>query len=332
MAKALAKRERLKRTLDGRKVDRLPVALWRHFFVEEVSREGLVEAMVRWQKTCDWDFLKINPRACYHVQDWGSQYEFSGNEHIPPTLVRPAVRRPDDLRRLRPLVDSPVLAEHLGAVRDIAAALGRGVPALMTVFGPMSVAAELAGGPQDLAHLIRQDPEAVHAGLRAIADTFARFTARCVEAGAAGIFLATTHCGTQTNFTVAEYETFGRPYDLKVLRAVRDAPFNLLHVCKARSMVRELADYPVALLNWDMADATNPGLAEMAALAPGKALVGGIGGTLFTGTGAAAAVADAVADARRAMGERPFVVGSTCTLDTRSDPEAVRAAREAVGK
>ena len=91
MAKRLTKRERLSRSIAGRPVDRLPVALWRHFFVEETSRAGLVEAMVRWQETYDWDFLKINPRACYHVQDWGNQYEFSGGEHVKPSLVRNTV-------------------------------------------------------------------------------------------------------------------------------------------------------------------------------------------------------------------------------------------------
>ena len=331
MAGPLSKLERLKRTIAGRKVDRLPVAFWRHFLNEETSRDGLVQAMLRWQKTYDWDFLKINPRACYHVQDWGNQYEFSGNEHIAPVLVQCAVRGPDGFRRLAPLTDSPVLAEHLAAVRDIVVALGRDVPALMTVFGPMSIAAELAGGPQDLAHLIQKDPAAVHAGLRTITDTFAAFAARCVEAGAAGIFLATTHCATRINFTVAQYETFGRPYDLEVLRAVKAAPLNLLHVCKAKAMVRELADYPVPLINWDTADPTNPGLAEMAALAPDKALVGGLDRDRFQEAGACGALLAAVDEARKAMGRRPFVLGSTCTLNTRSDPEVIMAVRESVG-
>ena len=72
MTKRLSKRERLARTIAGRAVDRLPVSLWRHFYSEETSREGLVGAMRRWQETFDWDFLKINPRFGYHCQDWGN--------------------------------------------------------------------------------------------------------------------------------------------------------------------------------------------------------------------------------------------------------------------
>ena len=349
MVKKLTQRERLARTVAGKAVDRPAVALWRHFYLAEVSREGLVEAMAGWQKTHDWDFLKINPRASYHVEDWGNRYESSGNEHIEPTLVRHRVREPDDFRRLDPLdVDGgsqqacPVLSDHLQAVADLRRAVGRDVPMLMTVFTPMGIAAELAGGPQDLAALIAQDPASVHVGLQTITKTFAGFAARCVEAGADGIFLATTHCATRTNFTAAQYAEFGRPYDLEILRAVRKAPLNLLHVCRPHSMVRDLADYPVAMLNWDTADPSNPDLAALApavrprracrARAAGrKALVGGLNRKYFSETGGRETLLAEAEAARRAMGKRPFVLGATCTIDPTSDPDTVMAIRKSVG-
>jgi uroporphyrinogen decarboxylase len=330
----MTKRERLAATIAGRPVDRLPVALWRHFFVEETSREGLVEAMARWQRTYDWDFLKINPRAGYHVEDWGNRYEHSGREHVPPTLVSTRIHAPEGFRTLERLTPgaeaAPVLAEQLAAVADLRKALGPDVPMLMTVFTPMSIAADLAGGPQDLAALIAADPRAVHAGLRTITDTFADFAARCVAAGADGIFLATTHVATWANFTPEQYEEFGRPYDLEVLAAARAAPLNLLHVCKAQAFVRELADYPAALLNWDTAEPSNPGLADMIGLAGGKALVGGLNRRLFVEPGGKESLLRQARAARDAMAGRPFVLGSTCTIDTHADPGAVRAVREFV--
>jgi len=378
MAEAMTQRRRLAAAIAGQPVDRLPVALWRHFYVQETSRAGLVEAMVRWQKMYDWDFLKINPRASYPVEDWGNRYDFSGREHVPPALVRACVHAAEDFRHLDRLDfapphlapgehtggaaagargaregppcihgglntaahegspggtrPAPVLADHLAAVADLRAALGPDVPMLMTVFTPMAIAAELAGGPQALAGLIAQDPPLVHVGLRTITDTFADFAARVVAAGADGIFLATTHTATLANFSAEQYQEFGRPYDLEVLAAVRAAPFNLLHVCKGRAMVRELADYPVAMINWDTADPTNPGLAEMAARAPGKALVGGLDRRLFTQPGGREAILEqAVAQATRDAAGRPFVLAATCTIDTTADPEAVRAVREFVG-
>jgi len=337
MARKLTQRERLARAAAAGAVDRPAVALWRHFYLAEASREGLVEAMAGWQKTYDWDFLKINPRASYHVEDWGNQYEFSGNEHIEPTLVRHRVHVPDDFRQLDPLEAGgggkracPVLSDHLKAVVDLRRAVGRDVPMLMTVFTPMSIAAELAGGPQDLAALITQDPASVHVGLQAITKTFAGFAARCVEAGADGVFLATTHCATETNFTMSQYAEFGRPYDLEILRAARKAPLNLLHVCQAHSMVRDLADYPVAMLNWDMAAPSNPDLATLASQVSDKTLVGGLERKRFSEAGGREALLAEAEAARRAMGKRPFVLGATCTIDTTSDPDAVMAIRRSV--
>lgn len=330
----MTKRERLAATIAGRPVDRLPVSLWRHFFVEETSREGLVEALAGWQRTYDWDFLKINPRASYHVEDWGNRYEPSGSEHVPPALVHCRLHAPEDFRTLERLTPgaaaAPVLTEHLKAVADLRSALGPDVPMLMTVFTPMSIAADLAGGPQDLAALIAEDPPLVHVGLRTITDTFADFAARAVAAGADGIFLATTHMATWANFTPDQYDEFGRPYDLEVLAAVRDAPLNLLHVCKPQAFVRELADYPVALLNWDTAEPSNPCLADMVGLAAGRGLVGGLNRRLFVERGWREAVLSQARTARDAMAGRPFVLGSTCTIDTHADPEAVRAVREFV--
>ncbi|MCX5673037.1 MAG: hypothetical protein NTU94_17115 [Planctomycetota bacterium] len=335
MTAPLTKRKRLQRTTAGKPVDRLPVALWRHFFAEETSREGLVEAMTRWQREYDWDFLKINPRASYHVEDWGNRYTFSGKETIAPTLVQASVHQPDDFRHLDRLDPTgaagrraPILADHLGAVGDLRKALGPDVPLLMTVFTPMSIAAELAGGPQALAALIQENPRLVHVGLRTITDTFAGFAAGCIAAGADGLFLATTHTATLANFTPEQYAEFGRPYDLEVLTAARAAPLNLLHVCQRRSMLGELADYPAAMLNWDTTDPTNPTLGQMALGAAGKALVGGVDRKLFPDPAARETLLAQVAEARKAMGDRPFVLGSTCTIDPASAPEMVRAFRE----
>ena len=333
----MTKRARLAATIAGQPVDRPAVSVWRHFYVEETDRAGLVRAMVRWQETYDWDFLKINPRASYHVEDWGNRYEFSGRDDVPPTLVHACVRRADDWRHLDRLDPSgaagrpaPVLADHLAAVADLRRILGPGVPMLMTIFTPMSIAADLAGGPQDLAALIATDPAMVHVGLRAITDTFADFAARCITAGADGLFLATTHCATTANFTADQYAEFGRPYDLEVLAAARGALLNLLHVCKAHSMVRDLADYPVAMLNWDTADPSNPTLSQMVPGAAGKALVGGLDRHLFTKPGGRETLLREAREAVRSMGRRPVVLASTCTIDTTADPETVQAVREVV--
>ncbi len=76
------KRERIMATLKGEDVDRPPVSFWRHFYKEETTHEGLAEAMLGFQGKYDWDFMKVNPRAEYHVEDWGNRYEYSGDDFI----------------------------------------------------------------------------------------------------------------------------------------------------------------------------------------------------------------------------------------------------------
>jgi uroporphyrinogen decarboxylase len=336
MPDRMTKRQRLAATIAGRPVDRLPVSLWRHFYLQETTRAGFVEAMAAWQETYDWDFLKINARYSYHVEDWGNRYSTPTSPTTGPALVHAVVRTPDDFRHLDRLDPdgrdgrpARVLADHVGAVADLRRRLGPEVPLLMTVFTPMSVALDLAGGPQDLAALIAQDAGMVHVGLRTITDTFAALVRKYLAAGADGIFLAATHTATTTNFTADQYAEFGRPYDLEVLHAAREAPFNCLHVCKPRSLVRELADYPVPLLNWDTADPANPPLAHLAAL-EGKALVGGLDRHLMTDPGRLDAILAQARQVVDAMADRPFVLGANCAIETTSTPEAVRAVRDFV--
>jgi uroporphyrinogen decarboxylase len=337
MAQHRTRRERLAAAVAGRPVDRLPVSLWRHFYVEERTRQGFVEALLNWQQTYDWDFLKINARYSYHVEDWGNRYSVPTGPQTPPALVHAVVRAADDFRHLDRLDalghsgrPARVLAEHVGAVADLRKALGPDVPMVMTIFTPFSIAMDLAGGPQDLVALIAQNSALVHVGLRTITDTFADFARQVLEAGADGIFLAATHTATAANFTLEQYQEFGRPYDLEVLAAARGAPFNCLHVCKGRSFIRSLADYPVALLNWDTAGPDNPTLAQLAPATAGKVLVGGLDRRLLTKPGGTDALIAQAREVVRSMQGRPFVLGANCAIETASLPEAVRAVRDFV--
>jgi uroporphyrinogen decarboxylase len=336
----MTKRQRLAATIASEPVDRLPVSLWRHFYLEERTRDGFVQAMIRWQKTYDWDFLKINARYSYHVEDWGNRYTAPPDAVTEPALIRAVVRQGDDFRHLDRLDalgregrPARVLSEHLGAVADLRKALGREVPMVMTIFTPMSIAMDLAGGPQDLAALIALDAPAVHTGLQTITDTFADFARQAVEAGADGVFLAATHTATLTNFTADQYAEFGRPYDLEVLHAAEGAgaTLNCLHVCKPRSLVSELADYPVSLLNWDTADPMNPPLAQLAAT-PGKAVMGGLDRNLMLRPDQVPALLEQARKTVASMTGMPFVLGANCAIHSESAPEAVQAVRDFVNE
>ena len=73
-------RERLLTLLAGDKADRPAVTVWRHFYHRETTARGLADAMVDFQERFGWDLMKINPRASYHMEDWGNVLDGSDSE------------------------------------------------------------------------------------------------------------------------------------------------------------------------------------------------------------------------------------------------------------
>jgi len=271
------KRNRIKATLKGEDVDRPAVSFWRHFYKEETTPKGIAEAMLGFQKRYNWDFLKVNPRAEYHVEDWGNIYEYSGNDYIKPKFKKSCIKDAEDWKKLEVLrPDKGVLGEHLETLKLIEKNIGEEVFFVMTVFTPLSIALKLLDDENKLVQFMKEAPDALHQGLEVITETFIDFSRACLDTGASGLFFATTACARKDLMSTERYDAFGRQYDLKVLAAVKDAEFNILHVCKSNNMLNHLLDYPVHALNWDATDATNPALGEIAKLTD-KALIGGVG-------------------------------------------------------
>ena len=60
-------------------IDRPPVALWRHFPVDDQSSETLASATLFFQKSYDFDFVKITPASSFCLRDWGAEDVWEGN-------------------------------------------------------------------------------------------------------------------------------------------------------------------------------------------------------------------------------------------------------------
>lgn len=331
MSESMTKRQRLSRVMAGQPVDRLPWSLWRHFYVEETAAETLARRLADWHRQWDFDFVKVNVRAEYHTQGWGSQWRYSGREHDKPERTALAITEPQEFESLEPLDPwAWPLGEMIELVTLLREDLGPDEVLLMTVFNPMSVAYDLIGGQQAFARALAEHPKAVHRGLRVITDTFRDFAQLVIDRGADGLFLATTHMARAEEFTLEQFEEFGRPYDMEILEAADAAWMNMLHVCGENAYVQELSDYPVQALNWDTNAVTNPGLAEMRPVAADKVLVGGLTDELFSEPGGGEQLVREVAAAREAMGDRPFVLGSTCTISSGAREENIEAVRRAV--
>ena len=321
-------RERVLACLAGEDVDRPPVSMWRHFYAEETAPDTLAEAMLGFQREYDWDFMKVNPRASYHAEDWGLTMRTCGD--APPEAVSWHVSEPADWTRIEVLDPSDgVLGEQLQALRLIAKGLEGQVPFLMTVFTPLSIASRLVPSEETFVQHLREHPDSVRHALEVVTETFARYVEACLEAGASGLFYATTAWATTDSLTLDEYNDFARPYDLRVLEAASGAEFNLLHVCRDNNMLGEHGDYPVHAFNWDARGQGNLSLAEgRAALAP-KAVVGGLPDKSGLVDASAGELAREVRSTTGAMGPSGWMLGTGCTFPPDTPVENVRAVANA---
>jgi len=325
---AMTKRARVLAALHGEPVDRVPLSFWLHNFVTENSAAGLAAETLRLARTFDWDFLKPQSRAQCFAEMWGLSYRPSAERATPFTVTHTPLAGAADVARLQPVDPRRgALGEQLAALAAIRAAVGPDTPIIWTVFAPMMVMPSvLAGGREQALAIVRAEPKAMDAGLAAIAETLAAYARACVEAGADGLFYA-TNLARGDGLTPGECRRFQRPHDLRVLGAVAQAPFNLLHVCGPAVHFDEFADYPVTAFSWALG-AGNPSVAEVHRRT-GRAVVGGLPAKPEI---ASMGATDIAARAKRAVDEmrgRALLLGPDCSINP-DTPEALLHAAAAV--
>ncbi len=259
--------------------DRMPVSFWRHFYDQESSAEDLARAMLDFQRKYDWDLMKINPRASYHLEDWGNRYEYTGKPEDKPIRKKYAVHGGGDWGRIKYLDpnQAEVLKEHIKSIRLIKDEAPDDLPIVMTVFNPLSIAGDLVEKDDFLVDQIRNNPDPVHMALQNITKTFIDFCLEAVDSGVDGIFFATTQWASTNLLKEREYEEFGKKYDLMLLdQVLPKTKLNILHVCSSNNMLPVFADYPIDIVNWDMNDDTNPDVMKGAEVLEDKVVMGGV--------------------------------------------------------
>jgi uroporphyrinogen decarboxylase len=325
----MTRRERIRKTLLGEATDRPPVSFWRHFYDREGSAEALAESMLEFQRTYDWDFLKVNPRGSYHVEDWGVRTKRPGTGPLDkPKVVDGVIRRPEDWDLIRPLDPKKgALGELLDAEERIAAAIQGETDWVMTVFNPISIAADLVNDDALFTEHLRRHGDKVHGALRAISETFAGFVRETIRRGASGILFATTDWANDTRIDRETTNEFGRPYDLKGLAEASGSILNALHVCGPGAYVREHLDYPVQVLSWDAHGARNPSIHEIRPLTT-MTLMTGIDheGTFVQGP--VEAIQEQARAAIQESGGTRFILGPGCAVPAKAPLAHFRAVRD----
>ena len=344
IAAAIDRRAEFSALLRGDSTRPFLTSAWQHFVGEEYDPVRFATATVDFNRTWDWDWVKINPRAVYYSEAWGSVYDEDDYSGVVPRQVSAAIEEFADLAKIRRLDPrtSPALAEHIASARLIREQLpDRAL--IQTVFSPLSVLLQLAGLPLypgavvpgsstsfTQEDLLRSDPDFAHAALAAIAQTFADYVAILVApvedggAGLDGIFYAVTGTASNGHFDKQTFDEYSRPYDQQVLEAVGEGAV-VLHTCRADSHPEWFAGYPIDALHWDQFQPGNPALDTDF----GLTVVGGVNNELFAVGGDRTEVAAQLDATLAAPLDRSFLLAPSCTIPTPADPDSLRRLRDA---
>ncbi|MDY6873426.1 MAG: uroporphyrinogen decarboxylase family protein [Chloroflexota bacterium] len=323
---AQSHRHRLEITLSGEKPDRMPIALWRHFPMDDQDPDRQAKATLAYQNQFDLDLVKVSPSSSFCLREWGVKDIWEGKPEGSRTFTHRAIHKPEDWLKLKPQdPHKGTLGGQLKCLANLQEALDPNTPFIQTIFNPLSQVKNLVGREQTLIHM-RKYPEALHAGLKTIMKTTLRFIEEAKKLGIAGLFYAIQHASYQL-LTEEEYIEFGRAYDLPLLEAVDDLWLNMIHLHGSSVMFDLLSDYPVQVMNWHDRE-TPPTLAEGLKSFPG-AVCGGISRIESMELGTPEMIRKEAEDAYRQTDGKRLILGTGCVIPVTTPFGNIIAAREA---
>jgi uroporphyrinogen decarboxylase len=323
------KQERLTRTIAGEPTDRIPAALWRHWPGDDQRAADLARSVIDFQKTYDWDFVKVTPASNFSVNDYGVQDIWEGDNEGTRTISKRPIQRSLEWTELRPLDPTRgTLGRQLECLRLIGDGLrDNDAPIIQTIFSPLSQAKHLAGNDIVIRHM-RTQADRLHTGLNALTESTLRFIEAIKNYRIAGIFYAVQHASYDV-IAEEEYKQFGLPYDRKILEALPDKWwFNMLHLHGETPMFKICGQLPVQAINWHDQE-TEPNLSQGKTLFKG-AVCGGLSRSHHIHFGTPNSIRDAAKSAIQAINGRRLILSTGCVAMTTSPLSNLRAVREVV--
>jgi uroporphyrinogen decarboxylase len=306
------RRSRIEAALSGGRLDRVPVGFWQHFPTIDDDVDAFVRATVAAFERYDLDFIKITPRMPGAILDWGVTL---GSFHPHRGFYFPTKRgivEPSDWRALaRVAPDRGSQSAQLDALRKTRAAVGPGVPILMTLFSP-AMAASFVAGDETFGRHLHENLGDLRAGLNTIAQTTADFATACVQSGADGFLYGIKHASRMV-LPWVEYEPLDREYDRPLAHILYGQTwFTIVHLHGQELAFDHFLEYPAHALNWyDRVD--GPQLDRARAKSPDGVFAGGLDHerTLLIGT--PEEVRLEVLDAIAQTHGRGFILAPGCT-------------------
>jgi uroporphyrinogen decarboxylase len=294
-------------------LDRPPVALWRHFPVDDQDPGSLARATIAFQNQYDFDLVKVTPASSFCLRDWGAEDIWEGNTEGTRRYTKRVIQSPLDWEKL-PILEparSSALRDQLTCLRQLRGSISTDTPLLQTIFNPLSQAKNLAGEDKLLVHL-RIYPDAVMKGLQNIAISTSRFIEMAMQTGIDGIFFAVQHAQAGV-LSRQEYNIFGLAFDMELLKTSDPLWCNMLHLHGRdlfTDMISSYSDH-FAIINWHDRE-TQPSLIEAQGIFKGAACGGVSQKTIVTSN--SRQLLSEVDDAIAMTNGQRIIIGTGCVI------------------
>jgi len=217
--KALTRKERVDRALQGKDVDRVPFTHWHHM--------GPQTAEVHAQATLDYhwkfktDIVKVMSDFAY-PKPAGNWYELKALENPFPEQIR--------------------------ALELIKSGLKGDAYFIETVFNPWQVAVNLSSR-EEVFRMQKENPRRLLDALDVLTESSIHHAKRAFATGAAGILFAIAN-PKRSDLSPEEYARFSAPFDKRIVDATAGARLNFLHLHCENEYVDQFAGWNAAVVNW----------------------------------------------------------------------------------
>lgn len=323
------KRERLKNTISGQTVDRVPIALWRYFPGDDQRAADFAQSVVEFQQTYDWDFVKVTPASPYMVTDYGVQTAWKNAASGDREIVNPGIKRSLEWTELRTLdPQRGELGKQLECHRIIKDRLDDDIPVVATIYSPLTQASQLASF-YHLRRNIRTHVDRVRSGLNIITENTLRFIEALKRCNIDGISYVMQHAD-YNDLSEAEYAIFGVPFDVKILDEIANHHWwlNMIELRGEAPMFRILQNYAVQTINWDTPN-SKPDITQGKSLILG-AVCGGFSSNSMLLEDTPATLRNKAREAMMLTNGRRLILAANLPISPATPLSNLRAVRESV--
>ncbi len=298
MSSDISKIDIVNQAMRGERAARIPFSCWYHFGLHHESGEKHAENELNFYRHYDLDFLKL-------MDDYGYPFP-EGFDWF---------RTVDDYEKLidvKDAADYEGFRRQLECVKIVARELQDEAYFVNTIFSPFTWIRNYGIG--SWRKVMHEHSESFLYAMDVVCRNLEKYVVELANAGVSGIFYSQP--AAEPGFaTRDEFRELLKPFDLRILNAVKDLPFNILHAHGNGVYMDEFFCYPVKVVNWSDRFNSNPTLADVRAANPEWCLMGGINEAIAKESDPCAIEAE-IDDAYAQLDGRGFICAPGCSLKT----------------